>query len=92
MSVEGIKNWGYFTDIEDGEWYNPVEELKARGYEPWIITPETDTVEKSLMETAKRLGKIPSDEEIAISRKPHRANRKFLEFCSNLILGGKDIQ
>ena len=81
MAVEGVKNWGYFTDIEEGEWYNPVDELKARGYEPWVIS---DTAEKSLMETAKRLDKIPSDEEIAISRKPHRANRKFLELCSKL--------
>lgn len=86
MAVEGVKNWGYFTDIEEGEWYNPVDELKARGYEPWVTSPEANTVEKSLMETAKRLGKIPSDEDIEIARKPHRASRESL-LISSVLLG-----
>ena len=87
MAVEGITQ-SYYTDVEEGEWYNPVEELNGRGYVPWIITPKTDTVEKSLMETAKRLGKIPSDEEIAISRKPLIAGPKYLELWAKLIEAG----
>lgn len=87
MAVEGITQ-SYYADVEEGEWYNPVEELNGRGYSPWIITPETDTVEKSLIETAKRLGKVPTEEDIAISRKPLIAGPKYLALWAKLISAG----